>query len=235
MKKLLMLVTLLIFTLAFGTNGFAIPIEVGDAIQFRDGPGDPASVPEGTGGAFLASSPSSNPTWTPFVTFCLEVNEHLWFDTNFLVAGLSNGAIEGGVAGQDPAGGTFDPLADFSAYLYHQAINDFSPDVYAYVQYAIWYEEDEISDSAWLALDDTEIRDFYNEQLDIFNNSSGWSGLGNVRVINVVSQQRDGSYRQRQDVLVEVSPVPEPTTMLLLGAGLIGLVGVGRMKWFKRG
>lgn len=33
---------------------------------------------------------------------------------------------------------------------------------------------------------------------------------------------------------VNVSPIPEPTTMLLFGAGLIGLAGLGRKKIFRK-
>jgi hypothetical protein len=124
-------------------------------------------------------------------------------------------------------------LDPFSAYLYHQAVSDaYGDDQLDDVQYAIWYIEGEIGYDDLPGIDtnpDTP-KGFYAAQNTLFA-SSGWTGLENVRVLNIV----DLSGRASQDVLVESSfPTPEPATMLLLGAGLIGLGGLGRRKLFKR-
>ena len=39
---------------------------------------------------------------------------------------------------------------------------------------------------------------------------------------------------QSEDGGSGLNPVPEPTTLMLLGSGLVGLAGYGRKKFFKK-
>lgn len=212
---------LVAFSLFLPISGvYAVPISVGDYIKFSDGPGNTA------GGEFIITSVDGTYSFT---SFCIETNEYINFSSEFKVDSISTAAYNGG-----SGGGTPDPLDPKTAYLYYMfATNQLSGYDYGIpaqriqdansLQLAIWYLEGEIT-----SLTDAQALAWIDEAAAAIA-SGNWSGLGNVRVLNI-SYANPGTLAQSQLVLV-----PEPSTLLLLGAGLLGLGLLGRKKFKAKG
>jgi hypothetical protein len=212
-KKVLLLLIALIGLIISAPGVYADNISLGDTLYFSRGPGN------GPGGEFIINDTTSN---YQFNSFCVETNEFVSFGSPFKVGGISGEAVLGGSGGPHP-----DPLDPRTAYLYyHFRMGDLTGYDYGaagrassadQLQQAIWYIEQENLgvNNAFVALATTAV------------NTGQWSGLGPVQIINL--QYPDGPPAQDQLVLV-----PEPSTLLLLGAGLLGLGILGRKKFKTR-
>ena len=196
---------------------YADNINLGDLITFSRGPGS------GPGGEFIVTDTT---TGYQFSSFCVETNEYISFGSQFSVGGISSQAINGGSGGGHP-----DPLDYRTAYLYYHFVKrDLSNYNYGSnasadaLQKAIWYVEQELGNTDWS--NPAAYLGTGTQALAWFNEASAanWTDYNGVAILNVLNSA--GAVAQDQLVLV-----PEPSTLLLLGFGLLGLGILGRKKF----
>lgn len=188
----------------------ATPLAVGDDIHVLNGPGDTG------GGEFTIVVDAT----TSFITFCLQRTEYINFTNAFHVDGISTFAISDPVANGGDAVYGRDYLSDQTAYLYTQfragTLNGYNYSGPNHAQSA-----DQLQNAFWMF--EQELPTISSNQFVMLANSAislgTWSGLGNVRVMNISLK---GAESQDQLMLVpgrEITAVPEPASLVLFGSG----------------
>lgn len=236
-KNIFLRNVLLVFLLTAGlllasSSSFAYPLAVseGDTIYVTDHSSANATWDNGQGGAFVINRHSSESPWASFVSFCLELDEHIELSAGskrvvYTIDSISNEALAGGVNTKSG-----DPISDFTRWLYAGVLGgQINATDYAKVQYAIWVEEEEISAAGLKGKD----RAAYN-QFQIWKNDFDTNGWGDhaQTLVGVLNLKTVGG-ENAQSVLAPVA-VPEPAMALMLGGLLFGVGALGRRRFLKR-
>ena len=203
-------------TIMFAVVGMLTALQSQAALTFTlNNYADPALRSEGGGpfSAILKGSDTFNGvtlnagSGLTYTTFCIEDNEYINFGGTY-DAKLNSGAINGGVGGQDPAGGYFDPLSQGTTYLYSLwAAGKIDKNLGPELQKSIWALEDE-KDSTYMASSIADLlRNMFGQKTDL----SFWKQTASIGAYGVYALNLTTGGGLAQDQLVAV---PEPNTLV---------------------
>lgn len=218
MKKLLFgFVLVAMGLLLINSTADAYSISVGDQIKLYQGIGNANS-----GGSFYVDEVGDGQGFL-FDSFCLERNEYFSYGVTMYVGSITDGAVMGGYTGGNP-----DQISYQTAFLYYEwatGLIAHTPTNANNLQLAIWSLEGEITDAHPLTM---------TAGANTFiSNAAGANGYYGVQVMNLYGSYSplSGYTNPKQSQLI-YNPVPEPSTLLLMGLSLMGLAGV--RKKFKK-
>jgi hypothetical protein len=198
-------------------SAWALPSNLGDydATMSTNYERDNSNVIDGEYKGYYAATINN----VTYGSFCLEKGEYFTPGSSYDIYNVSNTAYNGG-PDDDQSNGLGDPISNATKWLYyHFLLKDFNTTLgltyndYA-MQLAIWYLEDEIQTLGTSTVDKLAIN-----YVDKAGSMTVTDPYADIQVINLGSWC---SPKQSQ-LIGELQPVPEPSTLLLLGGGIAGL------------